>query len=327
MSRLISYTDFNTNALTISEPTKKQIADDPQKTYFSMPFTYTKEGAAASNDVRMECCKMTTTRGLLFQKNENGRMDYSIQSKYSPKNSEHVLFLQKFQEIYEKCVEAVFLHRKTVKVPLFNKSMPEATGFKNPIYRPKDEITDEVLTDKDASIFLKPFYMSPTFKTKFLDLNEKELDWNLLKDVQFDYVPVLKFKHIHIGSKISMQINISSAYITDIRPMEQYVEQKESLMAYNTNNKDAAAALEAKIAELLNLQKELKKSMNEGNGESEHVEKKELEENIKKEKELEKESEKEQEKELEKSSPSKGIPKPENFGDIKKLTKNAPKRK
>lgn len=289
-----------------------------------MAYSYTKEGSAPSNDVRVECCKMTTTRGLLFQKNDNGRMDYSIQSKFSPKNPDHVTFLEKFQGIYEKSVDAVFVHRKTVKVTLFNKTMPEATGFKNPIYRPKDEITDEILTDKDASMFLKPFCFSPTFKTNFLDLKGNELDWNLLKDVQFDYVPVLKLKHIHIGSKISMQMNICSAYITDIRPMEQYVLQKESLLEYNTNNKDAAAALEAKIAELLNLQKELKKSMAEEPKEDDHI-KKELE--GEKEKEPEKEKEVEGEKEIEKASPSKGIPKPENFGDIKKITKNAPKRK
>jgi hypothetical protein len=105
--------------------------------------------------------------------------------------------------------------------------------------------------DSCASIYIKldtGERSNGAYKSHFFNLAKKPVDWNMLYDVEVEFVPVLNINRIFIGKQNSIQFRtLRSAYITDLRERSQSNLQSDSIDAYLEANPDQLDILEEKI--------------------------------------------------------------------------------
>lgn len=243
---------------TNTKPETKQIkvpeGQAPQS-YFTIPMVYNaiKDGKEYPEAFLLEGCAMKSTFGLVSKpkpNNTTGAMDTSIMCSYSETNEEESAFLDVIQAIFDKTAQNLFAVRGLVKMTFFNATMAEATGLKNQVYRARDPLTSEIIPGRNASIYWKFFDRGQGGKTLITDLNGKAIPWEVLYGNEVTFVPVIRFKHVYVGTKASIQAEIESAFVVDIKAKNSETTQMDSIEEYKRMHPDVGNMVSQQLAML-----------------------------------------------------------------------------
>jgi len=260
----VVYTEYTTERLACSQPEKKTVpntgpsANPPsaEQNYFNIPLMYnTGVGSSVLNDFQLECCELSTTHGIRENVNaQTKRTEHSIMIRFDASNPEHNKMLEVMNSIHTGSAQIVQAYKGIVKMPHFNATMPEATGFKTPVHRKMDEMSGKYVEGHAPTMFLKLFTRGKApfvEQTMFTGLDGKPIPWSLLKNVEMKFIPLLHFKRIYVGGgKVSLQIEMVSAVVTYIKGRGTSTAQTSTitrLLGARPELQDAVAAQLAKI--------------------------------------------------------------------------------
>lgn len=210
---------FDASKLSMMEPTTKTIQVSPTQSsnYYEMyPMYDCGKDIPRLEPLQMQGYEMTCY-GLLDGTSGKPN-DVSINVRLYKDNAEALEFMDTVYEIHNQLAQILYKFRGKVGLINLNKEMPNATGFKHPFYIPYDKNTGDVIEGKPPSIYLKLFSRGSGLKeekTVFMGINGKEIPWDALRNVQFSFIPLLKFEKIYIGGgRASLQIKLVSAIVT-----------------------------------------------------------------------------------------------------------------
>jgi hypothetical protein len=194
----------------------------------------------ATNQVRStflwELPEVTTSFGIT-ESEMSGRKKFSIPIILNTvSNTEHSKCVEIMDSIYKSCADHIFKNKAALKLPKFLKDDPEACGFKHPVYYPRDKVTLEVIPGKSPSLYLT-LSVRRDSKTIFCGLDEKPISWELLKNVQMSFVPLIQFEKIYVGGgKPSLQMKLVSAIVTSVISKSSVIRQKSTIERLRQNN-------------------------------------------------------------------------------------------
>lgn len=176
-----------------------------------------------------ELPEVTTTIGI-SESDIGGRKKFSIPITLNPvTNEEHKKCISLMDATYKTCAELIYKNRAALKLPHFMKENPEGSGFKHPVYYPRDKVSLEIIPGKSPSMYL-PLSIRKDSKTMFCGLNEKPISWDLLKNVQMSFIPLVHFEKIYVGGgKPSLQMKLVSGIVTSVMSKSSVVRQKSTI--------------------------------------------------------------------------------------------------
>jgi len=130
---------------------------------------------------------------------------------------------------YKACAELIYKNRAALKLPHFMKENPEGSNFKHPVYYPRDKVTLEIIPGKSPSMYLQLSARKDS-RTMFCGLDEKPISWDLLKNVQMSFIPLVHFEKIYVGGgKPSLQMKLVSGIVTSVMSKSSVVRQKSTI--------------------------------------------------------------------------------------------------
>jgi hypothetical protein len=152
---------------------------------------------------------------------------HAMMFSFELKSEENVMCLNKLDEAWMGCSRA--LGKQKTKVGLFDYD-PERPGstFKNPVYYKRDQVSGERVKGIAPSLWVKLNHYR-TNKTLFTDVEGEPIDWSLLTDVEVKLIPLVMFSHIYVGTKITLQMKLISAIVTDIAEINTKTRQTKTL--------------------------------------------------------------------------------------------------
>ncbi len=176
-----------------------------------------------------ELPEVTTSLGI-SESEIGGKTKFSIPISLSPNtNPEHKQVIDLMDATYRTCAELIFKNRAQLKLPHFMKENPEGSNFKHPVYFPRDKVTLEVIPGKSPSLYL-PLSVRKDSRTMFCGLDEKPIAWDLLKNVQMSFIPLIQFEKIYVGGgRPSLQMKLVSAVVTSVVSKSSVVRQKSTI--------------------------------------------------------------------------------------------------
>jgi hypothetical protein len=256
----ITYDQFDVARLTSTQPEKKKVPGTGEKgvaeqNYFQIPlmYDYGTPGKKILGEFKIEGPVMSSTVGIQTKPNLQGVMASTIGCVANILNEDHKKFISDFDEIYQRSAELIYDVRIMVKLQYFNKECPRASKFNNPVYRPVDEATNQVIEGRNPSLYLKLFSRGKEpygEQTLFTNLKGEPIPWNLLKNVEMKFIPLIHVKRIYVGGNPSLQMELVSAVVVEARARNSFTQQTETLKKYQEENPDLADVLSAQLAKL-----------------------------------------------------------------------------
>lgn len=256
---LTTYKDYTTARLTCSKPEQKAIPQTdknaPPQHYHQIPlmYNYGTGEARVLNDFLIEACEMETSLGIQSKAGQSGRMEHSIMIKLNINNEDHEKWISTCDQIHGGCAHLLFQFKGIVKMPHYTTANPES-GLKSLVYRPRDEMTGEVIPGRAPSMFLKLFSRGSgalTEQTLFTGVDGKPINWELLKGVEMKFIPLFHFKRIYIGGgKASIQMELLSAVVTSIRARGTTTRQTDTIQRLQSIRPELIDTVAAQIAKL-----------------------------------------------------------------------------
>lgn len=198
----------------------------PPIEYYKIPlfYNYGSDHDLNLKDFFFEGCEMETNSGIQSIINHDGATKHYIFTQFDSNNPIHTQWIASMRKIYDDCVDLLYSIKKKIKMYGFDKNYPEWTGFKFPLYYPRDNNTGEILKDKPPSMFLKLFGNGRRLnqeQTLFTDMHGNPVPWELLSNIQMKFIPLIHIKYIYVNnSRASIQMHLQSAIITSIKPNE-----------------------------------------------------------------------------------------------------------
>ena len=302
-NRIESYKNFNPLRLSFKKPDQKIIPNNENNPsaqnqfYYQIPLIY-NYGTSKNRNLStfyLEGCEFKSNNGIITKPSPNGRQESSIMIIFD-KSEDNIEFINIMDKIHESCAKILYENRGIVKLSYFDYKMAEATGLKKLIFRKRDELTNEIIEDRDPSMFLKLFNYEKDGKknqTAFTGVNGKLIPWSTLVNTEITFIPLFQIKSIYVGGgKASIQTSVISAIVTSIKPKANVIKQLNTLETLRKNN----PYLQDIFSEQLeNISIEKSKLQKEAQNFAEAIEKEQEELGIKDTKEIEKEKEKEKE--------------------------------
>lgn len=264
-STCVSYDEFTINKLNCSPPEQKQIPAPPVKDgekappaqhYHQIPLLYDMSNTEVKslNDLLLEGPELTTRYGIKSEIGLSGKMEHKIMAVFNIADQAHVTFLEKLDIIHSGCAYILGQVKGAVKLPHFNPQMAEATGLKKLVCIQRDDASGEPIPGRAPAIFLKLFSRGKppmVEQTLFTDLAGKAIPWTLLVGVEMTFIPLFHFKKIYIGGgKPSIQWEIVSAIVTNIKGRNTSTRQTDTLNRLRTARPELADAVSAQLAKL-----------------------------------------------------------------------------
>lgn len=257
----VTYDKFNRKNLTYLAPENKSAEvngsnGSKEKINYSiigLMYNYGNDESKSVNTVKYEGCEMTSYSGISEKMNQQGRMEYTVQATVDITRPEGMLFADKTTEFYEAAMEIMLKEKGNVKKPTFSKVIAPELGFKNPLYFPTDPATGERLPGRNPSMFAKLIKYgtgASEMKTLFTGLDGKPIPWELLKNVQMRFIPLFHMRRIYVASKVSIQFNMVSAIVTDIKPAGSESAQTPTLERLLKLDPNGQSKFEAQLAKL-----------------------------------------------------------------------------
>jgi len=269
--QILRYYDIDTSRMQNPGFEKKQIPEKnpnvPAKYYYQITNNYAYPDGRVDSFV-FEGPEVKSFGGIVEKAEDNKPPSYSIAIKLPkspaypqdrndpgfPTSVNHPnypkidVFVNKMEEIYRQNVAWVGECKMQIGKREFNPQAPAACGFKNPIFRPFDQVTGNIIEGKAATMFIKVIKRGSGYletKTLFTGLDGKEIDWRLLQGVEMSFIPMINVEKVYIGATMSLQIKLVSAIVTDIVARNSISLQVETMAQLRATNPD----LENKLAE------------------------------------------------------------------------------
>lgn len=199
--------------------------------------------------------------GILEKENDDGSINKSIKLTFSANDEEEKVSTNRFLAsavlLDEKVLAHVYENRKTLnkKYALYTEDQMRGLtkGF---IYYPLDE-EGNVRTDKSPTQYVK-LQEFDNFKTKFFDLNDQLVPWELLQNVSFRCIVTARVRYLYHGAKSSIQFQAKQVQIvSSIEPLVEYNMQSKVSEVYRKQN---AAVVEEQARTIRELQEKLAKA-------------------------------------------------------------------
>lgn len=265
----VTYTNFVTERLTASQPEKKTVPTNNTNgpnganantqvsapNYFQIPIMY-NYGTDTSrlNDFLLEGPEIESSTGIQSKPSQsnNARMEHSIPCRFDIGDPEQNRFIDVMNAVHRACSHILGTMKGTVKMIHFNPNAPDAL-FRNPIYRPYDESTGEILQGRSPSMFLKLFSRGKVGmeeQTLFTGVDGNPIPWALLNGVEMKFIPLIHIKRIYVGSKASLQMEVQSAIVTSIRARNSSSKQLATLQRLQQERPQLIDNVSAQVAKL-----------------------------------------------------------------------------
>ena len=215
----------------------------------------------ATNQLRApflwELPEVTTSLGI-SESEIGGKTKFSIPINLSPStNAEHKQVIDLMDSTYRTCAELIYKNRAQLKLPHFMKENPEGSNFKHPVYFPRDKVTLEVIPGKSPSLYL-PLSVRKDSRTMFCGLDEKPISWDLLKNVQMTFIPLIQFEKIYVGGgRPSLQMKLVSAVVTSVVSKSSVVRQKSTIERLRAAKPELFENVSKQVQDLRQTQPEL----------------------------------------------------------------------
>lgn len=199
-----------------------------------------------------------------------GRKKFSIPiTLETATNPEHKKCVEIMNSIYRSCADNIFKNKAALKLPKFLLDNPEACGFKDPVYYPRDKMTLEIVPGKSPSLYLT-LSVRKDSRTVFCGLDEQPISWELLKNVQMSFIPLIQFEKIYVGGgKPSLQMKLISAVVTSVVSKSSMVRQKSTIDRLRQNKPELFANVSKQVELLKSTTSETSEETNKGKQESE----------------------------------------------------------
>lgn len=246
MATFITYDKFNPNFLSNRPPQQITPKTPNVPPYHLIPLEYNfgTEDSPKPSDFDMEWCELCSYSGI-----ENNGKGESIKVFFNTNIEEQQQLVDVLNEEYDAATILIDKNKGAVKKFNFKASDP-STLFKHPIFYPQDQTTGAIIPGKLGTTYLK--LRKGRDQTIFCDINNKPVDYDLLRDSEIRFIPVVTTKNIFVGgaTAMSLQKEIKSAIVTHIKPRNQETNQVATIQRILLKNPNAQSELEDQIAKL-----------------------------------------------------------------------------
>lgn len=254
--------NFNEKFIIFSQPILKKVPspkdqqDAQEQTYHQivLSYNYGLGDFPVVDEFFFEFCEVTTSQGLVSKLNMQRRMEHSILIKFDATSKENDKVIDCINRIYSACVLPIFNSRGIIRLPEFDAQRPAAL-FKNPVYRPRDKLTLELLEGRALSMYLKCFtrgtypYIEQTTFTHPGD-TKIPISWEMLRFAEIKFIPLVQFKNIYCGTKASIQMEMVSAIVTKITPRGGSRRQDDTAAELRESRPELADSVAAQVARM-----------------------------------------------------------------------------
>jgi len=252
-----NFETFDSARIIPNKAEQKNIPDSkPPQSYSQivLGYDYSTTDRKQTDDLRIEGCEMTTSFGVQSKAGSKpGSMEHSVMCAFDMGNTDHAKFIECMNRLHFGCSHVLFTQKGAVKMYNFKVEDAEGTGLKNPVYRPRDEVTGEPIEGRKPSMFFKLFCRGkPPLgeQTLFTGPDGKVIPWTFLQNVEMKFIPLIHVKRIYIGSKASIQMEIVSAIVTSIHARNTTTQQTATLQRLQHERAGLADTVAAQLAKL-----------------------------------------------------------------------------
>lgn len=270
----VKYDEYTNKRLASTPAEKKTVpgtgpsANPPsaEANYYNVPimYNYGTEDNKILDDFFLEGPALTSNGGIQIKPTQKGGEEYSIMVRLDANDVAHNRFIQCVNDLHWGASHVLATMKGTVKLHNFNHSTPqmcEATGFKNPIYRARDEVTGEPIAGRSPSMFMKLFKRGkPPMeeRTLFTGIDGKNIPWPLLTGVDLKFQPLLHVKRIYVGGgKASLQMEMVSAIVLGVKARNSTTRQTATIDKYAQESPEMVDALSAQVASLMSSRQDM----------------------------------------------------------------------
>lgn len=278
MTTFVTYDQFNPRNLGGSEP-QPQAIKKPNETInyneIKLHYNYGTAEDPVVSDLFLELPPVQATGIRLKEEDAVGKKGAYQKQNYSMMitfdladnnaRNENQKALEALDALHSTCCHILGSCKGKVKMHDFDPTRPGGM-FKHPVYFPRDEVTGEKLKGRSPNIWTK-LHTYKNNRTLFTDLDGLPVEWELLKDVDITFVPLLHFEKIYIGSKASLQVYLASAIVLKITKVGTETRQTPTLAKMKQKyGEKLVDSVSAQIAELrMERQDQLANSRNVNN--------------------------------------------------------------
>lgn len=216
-------------------------------------------GKKRIDDICIEGCEMYSNGGIRGGVTDNGdgtkKEQYSIMVAFDITNHEQMLFVECYNQLYMGAAHILFELRGQVAMPGFKEADPTSTGFKHPIHRPLDPLTNGIIEGRKPSTFLKLFkrkgYDGKVDRTLFCLPDGTEIPWECLNNVEMKFTPLINVKRIYIGQKALIQSEVVSAIVTHMIERNSIPKQLETMTKLTENDPELIDRVAAQFSRIM----------------------------------------------------------------------------
>lgn len=254
-SSFVNFDKFNIDNL-IGFPAESKTIPNSTNTYCQIPFAY---NYGTDETPKIDTCYVQlpelTSTGIMDRIEEGKGTSHSMFIPL-PHNDENNIVIDMFDKILHKSAEYMIRDKGVCKITAPNADMLIQAGMlKNPIYTPRDKLTNEPIPGKAQSFYAKLIRRGSGVyeqKTLFCDLKGDPIDWSLLYNVDLKFIPLIQFEKIYVGAAVkSIQFKIISAVVTEISARGTITRQQSTIQQIATSNPDRVSRLDAQISKLM----------------------------------------------------------------------------
>lgn len=261
---LVECKDFNAKHLGGSELIPQQIKKPTESISYNeikLNYNYGTPERPIINDLYLELPETTSTgirtkeedalgqNGPYKRKSHSLMITFDLANPNPEKQAEMEMAIMKLDELHAQCCYLLAPYKGKAKMHDFDPNRPGGM-FKNPVYWPRDEQTGEKIKGKNPNIWVKLREWKNS-KALFTDPQGQLINWDLLRDVDITFVPLLHVEKIYIGAKASLQISLASAVVTKIVKAGSETRQLSTLERLKQKYGEGLShSVEAQLADL-----------------------------------------------------------------------------
>jgi len=233
----VTFEQFDINKLNGSSPKTDSFVDKTGQTIkwsdISLSYNYGTNEKPMVTDLYIELPLMKA-RGLKDNsketENKNGekytKMAFSQMLTFDMSDDDQIRALKTFQDLHSRCSH-ILAGTPWARENDFDPNRPGGQ-FKSKVYFPRDDVTKEIINGKNPTIWLD-LKSGGYNRTLYTDLNGNPIDWNLLKNVNLELVPMIHVEKIRLSAKNTYKMYLASAIVTKITPAGTVSRQKTTL--------------------------------------------------------------------------------------------------
>jgi len=268
MSRFVNYVEFDPAKVQISTIDVKTVQDGNTKISYrnvNLIYNYGTDDKPIPDELLLELPRVKSLDGI-EERIFHGKTNWTIGARFG-ETEEDIMFCQKMDQMYASLRSCLLDMKSELRFNELSKSNIDFI-FKNPLYRPKDKITDEIIAGKPPSCYLKLFKMEHS-KTLFTDLKARPIDWKLLTNVEMEYQPLVKMPAIYVGGgKCRLQMKVLSAVVIKAVAIGTETLQTKTIERIVEKEPDRLKELEKQLRKLANREEPLEDIKEEPKAES-----------------------------------------------------------